>query len=31
MKEENPSMTWITPEFEVIELCSEVTSYLFSR
>jgi len=24
-------MTWIKPEFEVVDLCSEVTSYLFSR
>jgi len=24
-------MTWIKPEFEVIDLCSEVTSYLYTR
>jgi hypothetical protein len=24
-------MTWIKPEFEVIDLCSEVTSYLYKR
>ena len=25
------SMTWIKPEFEVVDLCSEVTSYLYKR
>jgi len=24
-------MAWIKPEFQVIELCSEVTSYLYRR
>jgi len=24
-------MTWIKPEFEVIDLCSEVTTYLYYR
>jgi hypothetical protein len=24
-------MTWVKPEFEVVDLCSEVTSYLFTR
>jgi len=24
-------MTWFKPEFEVIDLCSEVTSYLYTR
>jgi hypothetical protein len=24
-------MTWVTPTFEVIDLCSEVTSYLYKR
>jgi len=24
-------MTWVKPEFEIVELCSEVTSYLFQR
>jgi len=24
-------MTWVKPEFEIIDLCSEVTSYLFQR
>jgi len=24
-------MTWVKPEFEVIDLCSEVTSYLYTR
>jgi len=24
-------MTWVKPEFEVIDLCSEVTSYLYKR
>jgi coenzyme PQQ precursor peptide PqqA len=24
-------MTWTKPEFEVIDLCSEVTSYLYKR
>ena len=30
LKREAP-MTWTKPEFEVIDLCSEVTSYLYSR
>jgi PqqA family protein len=25
------SMTWIKPEFEFVDLCSEVTSYLYHR
>jgi len=24
-------MTWVKPKFEFVELCSEVTSYLFRR
>jgi len=24
-------MKWVKPEFEVIDLCSEVTSYLYKR
>jgi len=24
-------MTWVKPEFEIVELCSEVTSYLHHR
>jgi len=24
-------MTWVKPKFEVVELCSEVTSYLYHR
>jgi len=24
-------MTWTKPKFEFVELCSEVTSYLFHR
>jgi len=24
-------MTWTKPKFEIVELCSEVTSYLFQR
>jgi hypothetical protein len=24
-------MTWIKPEFEFVDLCSEVTSYLYHR
>jgi len=24
-------MTWVKPEFDFIDLCSEVTSYLFHR
>jgi len=24
-------MTWVKPEFEVIDLCCEVTSYLYTR
>jgi coenzyme PQQ precursor peptide PqqA len=25
------SMTWVKPKFEIIDLCSEVTSYLYKR
>jgi len=24
-------MTWVKPKFEVVELCSEITSYVFHR
>jgi len=24
-------MTWIKPKFEIVDLCSEVTSYLYRR
>jgi len=24
-------MTWVKPKFEIIDLCSEVTSYLYTR
>jgi len=24
-------MTWVKPQFEVVDLCSEVTSYLYRR
>jgi len=24
-------MTWTKPKFEIIDLCSEVTSYLYKR
>jgi len=24
-------MKWVKPDFEVIDLCSEVTSYLYKR
>jgi len=24
-------MTWVKPKFEVVDLCSEVTSYLYCR
>jgi len=24
-------MTWVKPKFEVIDLCSEVTAYLYKR
>jgi len=24
-------MTWVKPAFEIIDLCSEVTSYLYKR
>jgi coenzyme PQQ precursor peptide PqqA len=24
-------MTWVKPKFEIVELCSEVTSYVFHR
>jgi len=30
-KLETPSMTWVKPKFEIIDLCSEVTSYLYKR
>jgi hypothetical protein len=29
--EEASYMTWVKPKFEVIDLCSEVTSYLHKR
>jgi PqqA family protein len=29
--EKERSMTWIKPEFEFVDLCSEVTSYLYTR
>jgi hypothetical protein len=29
--EEGGTMTWVKPKFEIVELCSEVTSYLFQR
>ena len=25
------TMTWVKPKFEIVELCSEVTSYVFHR
>ena len=25
------TMTWVKPKFEIVELCSEVTSYVFQR
>jgi coenzyme PQQ precursor peptide PqqA len=25
------SMTWIKPEFEIVDLCTEVTLYLYNR
>jgi hypothetical protein len=28
---ETTYMTWVKPTFEVIDLCSEVTSYLYKR
>jgi hypothetical protein len=28
---EASQMTWVKPTFEVIDLCSEVTSYLYKR
>ena len=28
---EGGTMTWVKPKFEIVELCSEVTSYLFQR
>ena len=34
MKSDNveaSSMTWIKPKFEFVDLCSEVTSYLYKR
>jgi len=24
-------MTWVKPEFEIVDLCSEVTTYVFKR
>jgi len=24
-------MTWVKPTFEIVELCAEVTSYLYHR
>jgi hypothetical protein len=30
-KRERRRMTWVKPKFEVIDLCSEVTSYLYTR
>jgi len=24
-------MTWVKPKFEIVELCSEITSYVFHR
>ena len=30
-RRERRHMTWVKPEFEVIDLCSEVTSYLYTR
>jgi hypothetical protein len=30
-KTEAAYMTWVKPKFEVIDLCSEVTSYLYTR
>jgi hypothetical protein len=30
-EDQEAPMTWIKPEFEVIDLCSEVTSYLYKR
>jgi len=24
-------MTWVKPKFEIVDLCSEVTSYLYKR
>jgi hypothetical protein len=29
--ERRSSMKWTKPEFEFVELCSEVTSYLYHR
>jgi hypothetical protein len=31
MMMEAPPMTWSKPTFEVIDLCSEVTCYVFKR
>jgi hypothetical protein len=28
---EGGTMKWVKPKFEIVELCSEVTSYLFQR
>ena len=25
------TMKWVKPKFEIVDLCSEVTSYLFKR
>jgi len=30
-KAEVPYMKWVKPKFEIIDLCSEVTSYLYKR
>jgi len=30
-RERESSMTWTKPKFEFVELCSEVTSYLYHR
>ena len=29
--EEGGAMKWIKPEFEIIDLCTEVTLYLYNR
>jgi coenzyme PQQ precursor peptide PqqA len=26
-----PSMKWVKPEFEIVDLCTEVTLYLYNR
>jgi len=28
---QEPFMTWVKPQFEIVDLCSEVTSYLYRR